>query len=146
MTLQQRDNSRLLWIIIGGISLIVVLFLAAQWLLEKTQNKSEPLTKPAVETRAVPPTHSDIKPETAPHSAAVSEPAPSTLINESVLKAPVPNNASLAKEEVAKLDDIQVQLKDQQSSLKAQHQDADTLIKLKEEQIKLLEAQLTEKK
>ena len=53
-----------------------------------------------------------------------------------------PENASLAKEEVAKLDDIQSQLKEQEKSLQAQHKDADELVKLKEEQIKLLEAQL----
>ena len=50
------------------------------------------------------------------------------------------------KEEAAKLDDIQSQLKEQEDLLKAQHSDADQLIQLKEEQIKLLEAQLTESK
>ncbi len=53
-------------------------------------------------------------------------------------------NAALAKEEVAKLDDIQNQLNDQRALLKQQHNDADELIKLKEEQIKILEAQLAQ--
>ena len=56
----------------------------------------------------------------------------------------MPENASLAKEEVAKLDDIQVQLNEQKATLDAQHSDADQLIQLKEEQIKLLEAQLAQ--
>jgi hypothetical protein len=59
-----------------------------------------------------------------------------------VLKEPVPAQESLAKEEVSKLEDIHRQLKDQEATLKAQHADADQLTKLKEEQVKLLEAQL----
>ena len=57
----------------------------------------------------------------------------------------MPENAALAKEEIAKLEDIQSQLTEQEKTLKAQHTDADQLIKLKEEQIKLLEAQLSQK-
>ena len=38
-----------------------------------------------------------------------------------------------------------MQLKDQEAMLKAQHADADDLVALKEEQIKLLEAQLAQK-
>ena len=49
---------------------------------------------------------------------------------------------SLAKEEVSKLNDIHQQLQDQEVTLKAQHADADQLIKLKAEQVKLLEAQV----
>ena len=64
------------------------------------------------------------------------------MVDEKILKAPVPENESLLKEEVAKLDDIQSQLNEQESMLKTQHTDADDLIALKEEQIKLLEAQL----
>ncbi|HFF4773957.1 TPA: hypothetical protein ACGC33_002258, partial [Acinetobacter baumannii] len=45
-------------------------------------------------------------------------------------------------EEVSKLNDIHRQLQDQEATLKAQHADADQLIKLKEEQVKLLEAQV----
>ena len=64
------------------------------------------------------------------------------MVNESILKDSVPENSSLAKEEVAKLDDIQKQLDEQQQNLKSQHADADQLLKLKEEQVKLLEQQL----
>ena len=65
-------------------------------------------------------------------------------MTEDLLKAPVPENPALAKEEVAKLDDIQNQLYDQHTLLKQQHNDSDELIKLKEEQIKILEAQLAQ--
>ena len=64
------------------------------------------------------------------------------LVNEDLLNAAVPQDQSLAKEEVAKLEDIQTQLNDQQQMLSTQHSQADELIRLKEEQIQLLEAQL----
>ena len=71
-----------------------------------------------------------------------SETANVELVKESILKDKIPENTSLAKEEVAKLEDIQKQLDDQQQNLKSQHADADQLIKLKEEQIKLLQQQI----
>jgi septal ring factor EnvC (AmiA/AmiB activator) len=55
---------------------------------------------------------------------------------------PLPTNDSLAKEEIAKLDDIHQQLQDQRYELKQQHNDIDTLLKLKEDQIKLMEAKI----
>jgi len=145
MTLEQRHNSRLLWIIIGGISIVVLLFLAAQWFFAENQNESEKTQTSTTETQTKLSNSTQPSTKTADVSAA-SEPAPSTLVDDSILKTPVPDHPSLAKEEIAKLDDIQSQLKDQKSTLQAQHQDADTLIKLKEEQIKLLEAQLAEQK
>ena len=66
------------------------------------------------------------------------------LVDDSILKQPVPENPSLAKEEVSKLEDIQKQLKHQEATLKAQHSDSDKLIRLKQEEIKLLEQQLAE--
>ena len=63
-------------------------------------------------------------------------------MNEDVLKQPIPAQESLAKEEVSKLNDIHRQLQDQEATLKAQHADADQLIKLKEEQVKLLRLRL----
>lgn len=68
------------------------------------------------------------------------------MVDEALLQDAVPENPSLAKEELAKLDDIQAQLNDQKQALNQQHADADALIKLKEEQIKLLEAQLAQEK
>lgn len=69
--------------------------------------------------------------------------APIQLVEESIVKSPLPSNDSLAKEEIAKLDDIQQQLQEQQRDLKQQNNDVDTLLKLKEDQIKLLEAQIS---
>lgn len=140
MPLQRKQNSKLLWILIGGLSILVVLFFAAQWFFKKTES-SAPLVDPQPVSTPAP-----AKPKPAeplPSSEPLAENASSQqLVSENVLKEPVPAQESLAKEEVSKLEDIHRQLKDQEATLKAQHADANQLTKLKEEQVKLLEAQL----
>lgn len=143
MSTYPTENSRLLWMIIGGISVVVVLFLAIQWFLaQKDQQSITTPTQPVTAHTAAPSAQPDtvIGNETVPKE---NEPAaPIKLVEESIIKAPLPANDSLAKEEIAKLDDIHLQLQDQQQELKQQHEDVDQMLKLKEEQIKLLEAQL----
>lgn len=138
MPLQRKQNSKLLWILIGGLSILVVLFLAAQWFFKKTES-SEPMVDPQPVSTPAPAKTTDPSSGSEPVAEAASS---QQLVNEDVLKQPVPAQESLAKEEVSKLDDIHSQLKDQEATLKAQHADADQLTKLKEEQVKLLEAQL----
>ncbi len=139
MPLQRKQNSKLLWILIGGLSILVVLFCSAM-VFKKTES-SAPLVDPQPVSTPAP-----AKPKPAeplPSSEPLAENASSQqLVSENVLKEPVPAQESLAKEEVSKLEDIHRQLKDQEATLKAQHADADQLTKLKEEQVKLLEAQL----
>ena len=135
MTLDQRNSSKLLWAIIGGLIVIVLVVLSYQWM---SQNQSAEVT-PEAELLSQP---------AAPAAKAKAEPAvqleevPQQLVSEDILKQPVATNATLAKEEMAKLEDLQAQLDDQAAQLNAQHADADELIRLKEEQIQLLEAQL----
>ena len=122
--------------IAGGLVLLIVLFLAYQWLFSSnTQPVKVPetavSTKPAV-----------IAEQPAAESVTVADQDTIQLVNEDLLNAAVPQDQSLAKEEVAKLEDIQTQLNDQQQMLSTQHSQADELIRLKEEQIQLLEAQL----
>ncbi|MBJ9723221.1 hypothetical protein I5515_15595 [Acinetobacter calcoaceticus] len=138
MPLQRKQNSKLLWILIGGLSILVVLFLVAQWFFKKTES-SVPMVDPQPVSTPVPTKTTDSSSGSEPIAEATSS---QQLVNEDLLKQPVPAQESLAKEEVSKLDDIDRQLQDQESSLKAQHADADQLTKLKEEQVKLLEAQL----
>ena len=138
MHIEQRNNSKLMWIIAGGLGAVIVLIAIFFWLnntSESTQineqlNQTTPAAK-KVEATATP-----------VEQSAASEAANVELVKESILKDKIPENASLAKEEVAKLEDIQKQLDDQQQNLKSQHADADQLIKLKEEQIKLLQQQM----
>ena len=139
MPLQRKQNSKLLWILIGGLSILAVLFFAAQWFLKKTESPApivdpHPVSTPAPENSTAP---ASSVPVAQPQTASSQQ-----LVNEDVLKQPVPAQESLAKEEVSKLNDINHQLQDQEATLKAQHADADQLIKLKEEQVKLLEAQV----
>ncbi|MCT9980357.1 hypothetical protein M2R48_18720 [Acinetobacter sp. I-MWF] len=138
MHIEQRNNSKLMWIIAGGLGAVIVLIAIFFWLnntSESTQineqlNQTTPAAK-KVEAAATP-----VEQSTASETANVE------LVKASILKDKIPENASLAKEEVAKLEDIQKQLDDQQQNLKSQHADADQLIKLKEEQIKLLQQQM----
>ncbi|OOS70197.1 hypothetical protein [Acinetobacter pittii] len=140
MPLQRKQNSKLLWILIGGLSIVVVLFFAAQWFFKKTES-SAPLVDPQPVSTPAPAKPKPVDP--LPSSEPLAENASSQqLVSENVLKEPVPVQESLAKEEVSKLEDVHRQLKDQEATLKAQHADADQLTKLKEEQVKLLEAQL----
>ena len=139
MSSYQNENSKLLWMIIGGISVVVVLIFATQWFLsEKHQEPSITLIKPAIEKTVTP----SVTATTESAEVANETPAPIQLVEESIVKDPIPANDTLAKEEITKLDDIHQQLKDQQQDLKQQHTDVDTLLKLKEDQVKLLEAQL----
>ncbi|QER38566.1 hypothetical protein F2A31_02125 [Acinetobacter suaedae] len=138
----QTANSKLLWMIIGGISIIVLILFSVQWLLS-----NQPIIAERVVTQVETTSTSSVHKETYSSTNIDTVPnedqtAPILLIEESILQTAVPQNESLAKEEIAKLDDIQLQLQDQKQELQAQHNDADSLIKLKEEQIKLLEAQL----
>lgn len=142
MTLDQRNSPKLLLGITGGLVAIIVLFLAYQWFFATSnevlpEHEGTSLNTPAklVASAEVKPT----EPEVATDEKTIQ------LVDEKILKTAVPENESLAKEEVAKLEDIQMQLKDQEAMLKAQHADADDLVALKEEQIKLLEAQLAQK-
>ncbi len=136
MTEDQRHNPKLLWAIAGGLIVVIISVFIFQWMGESDNTapiETTPTTAPAAKS--------------APAEATPlqdDEAAPKQLVTEDLLKAPVPENPALAKEEVAKLDDIQNQLYDQHTLLKQQHNDSDELIKLKEEQIKILEAQLAQ--
>lgn len=142
MSTYQTENSKLLWMIIAGMSVVVVLFLAVQWFLaQKDQQTSTTTTQPvATKTVATPAEPTTTATEETAATSAVAEPI--QLVEASIIKDPIPANDTLAKEEIAKLDDIHQQLQDQQHDLKQQNSDVDTLLKLKEDQIKLLEAQI----
>ena len=136
MTEDQRHNPKLLWAIAGGLIVVIIAVFIFQWMGES--DNTAPIETAATTAPAA---------KSAPAEATPlqdDEAAPKQLVTEDLLKAPVPENPALAKEEVAKLDDIQNQLYDQHTLLKQQHNDSDELIKLKEEQIKILEAQLAQ--
>lgn len=142
MHIEQRNNSKLMWIIAGGLGAVIVLIAIFFWLNNTSESIqiNEQLNQPTPAAKKV---EATVPPVATPvEQSAASETANVELIKASILKDKIPENASLAKEEVAKLEDIQKQLDDQQQNLKLQHADADQLIKLKEEQIKLLQQQM----
>lgn len=142
MALGQINSSKMMWVIVGSLVAIVSFALLFMWM------NAQPEPAPVEPTKTV----AAVKPkEAAP--VAVAEPAKTemndilidqkALVKDTILQDEVPQNSTLAKEEIAKLDDIQKQLNAQQDILEAQQVDADQLIQLKEEQIKLLEEQLS---
>lgn len=138
MAIRERNNPKLLWGIIGFLILIIALIFA-YLNFSSTEDESKLNTEtPASEAVVA------SEPDLPASDVIPTEANTSALISDKILQEAVPKNASLAKEEVAKLSDIQSQLKDQEKILKEQHSDVDQLIELKEEQIKLLEAQLAE--
>ena len=142
MSVEQRDSSKLLMGIIGALVTVVILVFAYQWFsTSSSQETSEQ------EVATVTPVQKSIKTDETANTASAETEANRTkrLVQDDLIKAPVPENPALTKEEISRLEDIQSQLDEQKATLDAQHKDADELIKLKEEQIKLLEAQLAEK-
>lgn len=75
----------------------------------------------------------------------VSNEQEKVLIEETILSEPIAEDVSLQQEEIDKLKEIETQLTEQKNNLEAQSQDVDELIRLKEEQIRLLEAELAKK-
>ncbi|WP_111895269.1 hypothetical protein [Acinetobacter sp. MB5] len=147
-----KSNFLLLWILVGILLAICLgVFVWQTWFVgsqpsqtpKTVEHKTQapPMAKPIA---SEPETFVSEPTVAASETQSTSNQAPKQLVNSDVIKQPVPQNPSLAKEEVSKLEDIQKQLKQQESTLKAQHADADKLIQLKQEQIKLLEQQLAE--
>lgn len=137
-----KSNSLLLWILIGVLfAICACVFVWQSWFV----NRPAPATQHAAvhsKTQAPPMARPVSEPAATPEAQSVHTEQPKSLVNDETLKQPIPQNPALAKEEVSKLEDIQQQLKEQEATLKAQHADADRIIELKQQQIKLLEQQL----
>ena len=119
MSTYQTQNSRLLWMIIGGISVVVVLFRCAMVLAQKDQQSTTTATQPAATVNSKP----LLQLNQQQPAAKLLEPI--QLVEESIIKDPLPANDSLAKEEIANWMISHQQLKDQQQELKQQHDDVD---------------------
>ena len=134
----QKNNSNLLWFIAGVITAIIVMIALYFWLL---QDQSPAVSQPVeIKQSTSKPMNSVPSDQSETQQAKQGPP----LVDDQLLNEPVHPAPALAKEEIAKLDDIQDQLKQQQALLQEQHASADKLIQLKEEQLKLLEAQLAQ--
>lgn len=146
MALDHSNNSKLMWIIVAGLVIIVTLAVVFLWMSSKDHSRE---TASIETSEPVSGTVSSTLPNVALESASEATIALDTLtdsnalVSDNLLKDEIPHNATFAKEEIAKLNDLQQQLQAQHETLEAQQSDADQLITLKEEQIKLLEEQLS---
>lgn len=139
-----KSNSFLLWIIVGVLfAICLAVFVWQSWFVTAPTTKIPATAQHKTQAPPMAQPVASSEPITTASEPKTTQPT-KNLVDDSILKQPVPENPSLAKEEVSKLEDIQKQLKHQEATLKAQHSDSDKLIRLKQEQIKLLEQQLAE--
>lgn len=145
MTQSKPNQSYLIWWILGVLSIFTLGITAYFYWTEPAQQNEQ-----AQQSHAQKTTQKNLTHEQATIGASnvttqgMDASSNTALVDEKIVEQAIPQNESLAKDELAKLKDIQTQLDQQTMSLNAQHQDADQLIKLKQEQIKLLEAQLAQ--
>ncbi|WP_151708682.1 hypothetical protein [Acinetobacter brisouii] len=139
-----KSNSFLLWIIVGVLfAICLAVFVWQSWFVTAPTTKIPATAQHKTQAPPMAQPVASSEPITTASEPKTTQPT-KNLVDDSILKQPVPENPSLAKEEVSKLEDIQKQLKHQEATLKAQHSDSDKLIRLKQEEIKLLEQQLAE--
>ena len=140
MSVDQANQSNLIWKISGALSAMIIVAAAFMYLQSKNEPTAVEQTPPAIQKKPAEQVVVPVQVEEAASQLTVED--TKALVNESILKDEVPTNPSLAKEEISKLEDIQDQLLTQQTMLIEQEKNAEELIKLKEEQIQILEEQL----
>lgn len=140
MSVDQANQSNLIWKISGALSAMIIVAAAFLYLQSKNEPTAVKQTPPAIQKKPAEQVVVPVQVEEAASQLTVED--TKALVNESILKDEVPTNPSLAKEEISKLEDIQDQLLTQQTMLIEQEKNAEELIKLKEEQIQILEEQL----
>lgn len=140
MSVDQANQSNLIWKISGALSAMIIVAAAFMYLQSKNEPTAVKQTPPAIQKKPAEQVVVPVQVEEAASQLTVED--TKALVNESILKDEVPTNPSLAKEEISKLEDIQDQLLTQQTMLVEQEKNAEELIKLKEEQIQILEEQL----
>ena len=140
MSVDQANQSNLIWKISGALSAMIIVAAAFMYLQSKNEPAAVEQTPPAIQKKPAEQVVVPVQVEEAASQPNVED--TKALVNESILKDEVPTNPSLAKEEISKLEDIQDQLLTQQTMLVEQEKNAEELIKLKEEQIQILEEQL----
>lgn len=140
MSIDQANQSNLIWKISGALSAMIIVSAAFMYL--ESRNKSVAVQHAPQVMQKKPGEQAMAPVQVEPSASQPIVEDTKALVNESILKNEVPTNPSLAKEEISKLEDIQDQLLTQQTILAEQEKNAEELIKLKEEQIQILEQQL----
>ncbi len=97
MSSYQPENSKLLWVIMSGISLVVVLFFAVQWFLAQKDNKAPTLPKAPVAAKTATPA----KEMTATAASEVA--APIKLVEDTIIKDALPRMIHWQKKKLPSL-------------------------------------------
>lgn len=93
------------------------------------------------EERRDPPPSSSMSQSNSETQSRVAEPQGHSIIDTNLLTAPVPQDATVAQEEISSLQDQQAQLAERKTSLQEQLNDSDKLVELKEKYLADLQAQ-----
>ncbi|XID74602.1 hypothetical protein ACF3NA_08760 [Alkanindiges sp. WGS2144] len=133
---EQTPKSKRWMIMLGVVVLAFLLYYLASFMTEQRGTDSD--------QRQNPPPHSSINQGEPTTSQVDQNQSPASSIDTSLLTAPVPQDSTLAQEEISRLQDQQAQLTDRKELLEQQLQDSDKLVELKEQYIADLQTQLGE--
>lgn len=147
--MSSEQSNKNLWIIITVIC-IVVLAIGAYIALQDNQPSNEvnpdtsATTRPLNEHGLSEEQMTEIAKQSTTQTEQMQENSQdfAELVDESLLEQPIAEDQALKKDEIAQLEEVQKQLGEQKDLLEQQHQDADKLLELKEQQLAELEAQL----
>ena len=147
--MSSEQSNKTLWIIIGVICLVVLAIAAYIGLQDNQPAKSattteESAVRPLEERSLNDEQLTDIAKQSTTQTEQMQENSEefAALVDESLVEQPIAEDQALQKDEIAQLEEVQKQLAEQKDLLEQQHQDADKLLELKEQQLAELEAQL----
>ena len=132
-------KNRLILGIAGGILLVIIIgAIAVMYLMQEPAPKTpaKPAATPTQAAAPAPEPPAEAAPTEEEHTDFAS------LVDDTLLEQPLPEDAALVKDELVQLQDIDNQLNEQKTLLEQQHMDADKLLELKEQQLAALEKQL----
>lgn len=147
--MSSENSNKTLWIIIGVICLVVLAIAAYIGLQDNQPSKSattteESAVRPLEERSLNDEQLTDIAKQSTTQTEQMQENSEefAALVDESLVEQPIAEDQALQNDEIAQLEEVQKQLAEQKDLLEQQHQDADKLLELKEQQLAELEAQL----
>ena len=122
------------WIIMIGvvIAAFILYFIASYAIGINSTDKEE---------RRDPPPSSSMSQTNEETLSKTNQPQGSSIIDTNMLTAPVPQDASVAQEEISRLQDQQAQLAERKVSLQEQLDNSDKLVELKEKYLADLQAE-----
>ncbi|MCJ8145444.1 hypothetical protein MKI79_00665 [Acinetobacter sp. A3.8] len=147
--MSSENSNKNLWIIIGVICIVVLAIAAYVGLQDNQPAKSATADKassarPLEEHGLSEEQLTDIAKQSTEQTEQMQENSEefAALVDDSLVEQPIAEDQALQKDEIAQLEEVQKQLGEQKVLLEQQHQDADKLLELKEQQLAELEAQL----